>query len=228
MWEELEIYHQLDKKEIPKAFKFFGQLILENLKDSDYKIVSTTSTIKLFKEKNNLEFSVFLLRTKGDNYIQVNTCIKPIDYIHKHKFTMLNIVSLGQILNNFRRNSFPLTKEYQLLSIYLAKIIDTKVESYFNQFNNWQKIIENKSEIEPKHFGDNKYGLLIYAAIWTKDKKLLINYIDKYLESPVRIITQSEYLKPDQQEINENDFYKQIRALANEDKFLEIQELVKN
>ena len=117
MWEKLKVYHQLDTKDIPSTFRALGSIIAEGLSDSGFVLTSTSSTIKLFKEDNDLEFSVFLLREKGGYYFDVKTSIKPVHFHHKHKFTMTNIKTLGEVLDNYRRNRFPLTKEFELLVV---------------------------------------------------------------------------------------------------------------
>jgi len=227
MWEKLKVYHQLDTKDIPSTFIALGSIIAEGLSDAGFVLTSTSSTIKLFKEDNGLEFSVFLLREKGGYYFDVKTSIKPVHFHHKHRFTMTNIKPLGEILDNYRRNSFPLTKEYELLAAFLINAISTKVQAYFNEYNSWRKIMKNRKKIEPKSVGlDNKYDLLIYASIWTENRKRLLEYIDKKLERPVRQITQAEYLKPIKGEANEMDFYSKIKELAKRGDFSKIQKLI--
>lgn len=229
MWEELKAYHQLDKKDIPKTFKTFGKIVADGLSSYGFSATGTTSTVKIFKEINNLEFSIFLLRQKGGYNFDVKTSIKPVHFIHSHKFTMTNIKPLGEILDNHRCNSFPLTKEYDMLAEYLIKNIKTKVQNYFDQYDTWQKIMKNRKRIEPKDFGlDNKYDLLIYASIWMKERRKLIKYIDKKLEQPARSITQSEYLKASIEEVNEIEFYAEIKELAKKSDFIKIQGIITN
>ena len=48
----------------------------------------------------------------------------------------------------------------------------------------------------------------------TKKKDLLNQYLDKKISRPVMGITQSEYLKPDTQEIDENLFLDRLKSLA--------------
>ncbi len=87
--------------------------------------------------------------------------------------------------------------------------------------------MKNRKKIEPKSVGiDNKYDLLIYASIWTENRKRLLEYIDKKLERPVRQITQAEYLKPIKGEANEMEFYSKIKELAKRGDFSKIQKLI--
>jgi hypothetical protein len=128
---------------------------------------------------------------------------------------MLNIVSLGDIMSNYRRTFYPLTQEWNDLAVYLATIIKTEIEDYFQTYNSYDKIINKREEIELKNFGlDNKYELLIYAAIKTKKKDLLNLYLDKKISRPVMGITQSERLKPESQEIDERSFLQCIKSFA--------------
>lgn len=221
MWEELKVYKQLDKADINPTFKKFGSNLV--LLIDGYSIDQTTSLIKLSRQVNQLEQSVFIEKDKGSYNLKVRTSIKPIDFYRRHKFTMLNIVPLGDIMNNHRRTSYPLTQEWNDLSVYLATRIKTDVENYFQKYNSYDKIIDRRKEVEPKDFGlDNKYELLIYAAIKTKKKDLLIQYLDKKMNRPVMGITQSEYLKPDSQEIDEQSFLQRIKSFALTGDFLSI------
>jgi hypothetical protein len=213
MWEELKVYKQLDKADINQTFKKFGNTLVSLI--DDYSIDQTTSLIKLSRQVNQLEQAVFIEKDKGSCNLKVRTSIKPVDFYRQHKFTMLNIVPLGDIMNNHRRTSYPLTKECNDLAIYLATRIKTEVEQYFQKYNSYDKIIDRRKDIEPRDFGlDNKYELLIYAAIKTKKKDLLNQYLDKKISRPVMGITQSEYLKPGNQEIDEKTFLERLKSFA--------------
>lgn len=140
---------------------------------NDYSIDQAASLIKLSRQVHQLEQTVSIEKDKGSYYLKVRTSIKPVDFYRRHRFTMLNIVSLGDIMNNHRRTSYPLTQEWNDLAIYLEIRIKTDVENYFQTYNSYDKIIERRKEIESKSFGlDNKYELLIYAAIKTKKRPL--------------------------------------------------------
>ena len=213
MWEELKVYKQLDKADINPTFIKFGSN-LTSLIDG-YSIDQTASLIKLSRQVNQLEQAIFIEKEKGSYNLKVRTSIKPVDFYRRHKFTMLNIVPLGDIMNNHRRTSYPLTKEWNDLAFYLATRIKIEIENYFQKYNSYDKIIDNRKEVEPKNFGlDNKYELLIYAAIRTKKKELLNQYLDKKISRPVMGITQSEYLKSDNQEIDEKAFLDRLKSLA--------------
>ena len=213
MLEELKVYKQLDKADINPTFKKFGSNLV--LLIDGYSIIQTASIIKLSRQVNQLEQSVFIEKDKGSYNLSVKTSIKPVDFYRRHKFTMINIVPLGDIMNNHRRTSFPLTQEWNDLAIYLAIRIKIEIENYFQKYNSYVKIIDKRKEVEPKNFGlDNKYELLIYAAIRTKNKELLNQYIDKKINRPVMGITQSEYLKPDNQEIDEKSFLARLKSFA--------------
>jgi len=213
MWEELKVYKQLDKAEINPTFKKFGATLLSLT--NGFKLDQTASIIKLSREVNQLEQAIFIEKDKGTYNFKVRTSIKPVDFYRKHKYTMLNIVPLGDILNNHRRTSFPLTQEWNDLAVYLATRIKTEIEKYFEIYGSYDKIIAKRKEIEPKNFGlDNKYELLIYAAIRTKNKELLNQYLDKKMSRPVMGITQSEYLKPDSNEIDESVFLQSVKSFA--------------
>ncbi|MFN8250771.1 MAG: hypothetical protein U0V75_02725 [Ferruginibacter sp.] len=221
MWEDLKVYRQLDKADINPTFKKFGNTLISLI--DDYSIDQTTSLIKLSRQLNQLEQAIFIEKDKGSYNLKVKTSIKPVDFYRRHKFTMLNIVALGDIMNNQRRTSYPLTHEWNDLAIYLATRIKTDVENYFQKYNSYDKIIDRRKEVEPKDFGlDNKYELLIYAAIKTKKKDLLNQYLDKKMSRPVMGITQSEYLKPDSQEIDEQSFLKRLKSFALTGDFLSI------
>jgi hypothetical protein len=222
MWEELKVYRQLDKAEINPTFKKFGSTLLSLT--NGFKLDQTASIIKLSREVNQLEQAIFMEKDKGSYNLKVRTSIKPVDFYRKHKFTMLNTVPLGDILNNHRRTSFPLTQEWNDLAIYLAARIKIEIESYFETFSSYDKIIAKRKEVEPKDFGlDNKYELLIYAAIRTKNKELLNQYLDKKMNRPVMGITQSEYLKPESNEIDEKSFLQRIKSFAMTGDFTSIE-----
>ncbi|MBE9462191.1 hypothetical protein ACFP1I_13210 [Dyadobacter subterraneus] len=227
MWEELKVYQQLDKKEINASFKKFGLKILSELED--YKIDQTSSMIKLYRNVNQLEQAVFIEKLTGSYNLKVLTCIKPADLYLHHKFTMINIVSLGDIMTNHRRTSYPLTQEWQDLATFIADRIKIEIENYFSKYDSFDKIISNRKDIEPKNSGlDNKYELLIYAAIRTKNKTLLDFYIDKKLSRPVMQISKSEYLKPENRQIDEVEFLSKIKKLAYENDFDGIEALITN
>jgi hypothetical protein len=222
MWEELKVYKQLHKADINPTFKKFGSILVSLI--DGYSIDGTTSLIKLSRQVNQLEQAVFIEKDKGSYNLKVRTSIKPVDFYRRHKFTMLNIVPLGDIMNNHRRTSYPLTQEWNDLAVYLATRIETEVELYFQRYNSYDKIIDRRKEVEPKDFGlDNKYELLIYAAIKTKKKDLLNQYLDKKISRPVMGITQSEYLKPDSKEIDEKIFLDRIKSFALTGDFVNIE-----
>lgn len=222
MWEDLKVYKSLDKKEVATVFKKFGNALLEQI--SGYSINQTASVIKIYRVVNQLEQAVFIEKGRGVTDLKVATSIKPIDFYMKHRFTMLNIVPLGEIMNNHRRTSFPLTQEWNDLAIYLATRIETDIENYFRQYDSYEKIIENRKDIEPKGYKlSNKYELLIYAAIKTKQKNLLLEYLDEKIKCPVMRITQSEYSKSDNQQFNELDFLEHIKKFAEKDDFERIE-----
>jgi len=222
MWEELKVYKQLDKADINSTFKKFGSTLVSFI--DGYSIDQTASLIKLSRQVNQLEQAVFIEKDKGSYNLKVRTSIKPVDFYRRHKFTMLNIVPLGDIMNNHRRTSYPLTQEWNDLAIYLATRIKTEIENYFQTYSSYDKIIDKRKEVEPKNFGlDNKYELLIYAAIRTKKKELLNQYLDKKISRPVMGITQSEYLKADNKEIDEKFFLDRLKSLALTGDFINIE-----
>jgi len=223
MWEDLKSYKLLDKKDINSTFKQFGKVLLSHV--NGYAIEQTNSLIKLSRQINHLEQSIFIEKQAGSYELKVRTCIKPIDFYRKHQFTMINIVPLGDILNNYRRTFYPLSKEWNDLALFIATRIKNEIESHFQKYDTYDKIIERRQGIEPNDSGsDNKYELLIYAAIRTKNKSLLISYLDKKISTPVMQITQSELLKPDPLEINESDFLKRIKTFAEEGDFASIED----
>lgn len=222
MWEDLKVYKQLDKKEINLTFKKFGNAILAEL--DNYEINQTSSLIKLSRQVNELEQSIIIQKGAGSYQLKVHICIKPIDFYKRHKFTMVNMVPLGDIMNNYRRTSYPLTQEWNDLAVFLAVKIKSEIEQHFQKYNSYEKIIDRRKEIEPKDFAiDNKYELLIYAAIRTRNKSLLLEYLDKKISRPGMLVSQSEYLKPDDQEINEVDFLQRIKTLAQNGDFITIE-----
>jgi len=214
MWEQLKVYRQLDKKEINPTFKKFGKEILTYLKN--YSIDQTSSIIKLYKVHNGLEQAVFIEKTVGSYNLKVSVCIKPIDFYVKHRFTMLAITPLGEIMNSYRRSHYPLTQEWRDLAFYLVERIKNEIEQFFQRYDSFEKIISHRLDIEPKALEwHNKYELLIYAAIKTRNTTLLNFYINKKLTGFTGlIITHSEYLKPDPKQINEIDFLNKIKLLG--------------
>ena len=227
MWQDLKVYQQLDKKDINFTFKKFGIEILSKL--DNYLIEQTSSMIKLFRNVNKLEQSVFIEKATGSYDLKVWVCIKPIDFYLRHKFTMINIVPLGDIMNNHRRTSYPLTQEWQELAIYISHRIKEEIENHFNKYNSYAKIIDNRKSIEGTNIGlDNTYELLIYAAIKTKNKELIDFYINKKLVRPVMRISKSEYLKPTNQQVDEVDFLTKIKKLARENDFDSIETQIHN
>lgn len=213
MWEELKVYKQLEKADINPAFKKFGSTLVSHI--DGYSIDQTVSLIKLCRHVNQLEQAVFIEKDRGSYNIKVSTSIKPVDFYRKHKFTMLNIVPLGDIMNNHRRTSYPLTQEWNELAIYLATRINTYVENYFQLYNSYDNIIDRRKVVESNDFTlNNKYELLIYAAIRTKKKDLLIQYLDKKISQPSMRITQSEYLKTGNQDLDEKCFLDRLKSFA--------------
>jgi len=226
MWENLKVYKQLDKKDINSTFKKFGKAITANL-DNLYKIEQTTSLVKLSRQVNQLEQSIFIEKRTGGYDLKIQTCIKPIDFYKKHKFTMVNIVPLGDIMNNYRRTFYPLTQEWDQLAIYLSERIKNEIELYFQKYSTYEKIIDKKNEIEPKDFGlSNKFELLIYAAIRTKNKSLLLHYLDMKMSQPSMEVSYSEYLKPDSSEINEADFLQRLKTYVLKMKLQQLARLI--
>jgi hypothetical protein len=138
---------------------------------------------------------------------------------------MLNIVPLGDIMDNYRKTNYPLTQEWNDLAVYLATKIKTEVEHYFQKYNSYDKIIDKRKDIESKDLElNNKYELLIYAAIKTKKKDLLNQYLDKKISQPMPMtITYSEYLKPSKQEIDEKSFLARLKSFALTGDFINIE-----
>ena len=132
MWEDLKVYKQLDKADINPTFKKFGNTLISLL--DGYSIDQTASLIKLFRQVNQLEQAVFIEKDKGSYNLKVKTSIKPVDFYRGHKFTMLNIVPLGDIMNNHRRTSYPLTQEWNDLALYLATRIKTEIEHNIQKY----------------------------------------------------------------------------------------------
>jgi len=227
MWEQLTVYRPLDKKEINTAFKKFGQELTNQL--TDFTVDQTNSVIKIYRLRNNLEQCVFIEKHISPDKLQVRVCIKPTDFYKTHKFTMVNIVPLGDIVGQYRKSFYPLTEEWFDLATYLSERIKNDVEKYFTKFDSYDKIIKLRREIEPKDGGlDNKYELLIFAAIKTRNSELLIVYIDKKLERPTMQITKAEYLKADKDEINEIEFLSKVKELGQQNKFDDIEEMLKS
>ncbi len=108
-----------------------------------------------------------------------------------------------------------MTQEWLELADYLVRRVENEMESYFKEFDTFDKIIKQRTKIEPRDFGlNNKYELLIYAAIKTGNSKLLSQYIDKKLERPTMNISKAEYLKPEKDEISEVEFLTKIKELG--------------
>jgi len=225
MWEQLKVYHSLDKKEINSTFKKFGFFLHSKL--DGYSVELTTSIIKLYRIKDQFEQGIFIQKTRSTN-LEVTICIKPIDFYKRHKFTLINPVKLGDILNNYRRTSFPLTQEWTLLAEYLFDKINNKVEDYFKKYDTYEKIILKRKDIEPKERAilTNKYELLIYAAVKTHNKELLKSYLDLKMKNPAMLITKSEYLKPDVNEIDEEEFLNTINSFASNSNFEDIEKML--
>ncbi|MBS1613965.1 MAG: hypothetical protein JST49_14170 [Bacteroidetes bacterium] len=222
MWEELIVYRQLDKKDINPTFKKFGKLL--NTLVEDYSIEQTYSVLKLYRYVNELEQAIFIEKRAGTYDLTVRTTIKPLNFYRHHKFTMVNIVPLGNIMNNYRRSFYPLTQEWSDLADFLARKIKGEIEHYFEQYNSYDKIIKRRKDIEPKDFAyESKYDLLIYAAAKTKEKSLLINYIDKWLNEPIRRVNQVEYLNPSSNPADTAIILKRIKALAQVGNFTAIE-----
>lgn len=218
MWEDLKVYKQLEKKDINPTFKKFGNTLLSLI--DGYSINQASSIIKISRQINELEQAVFIEKDAGSYWFSVNTSIKPVDFYRRHKFTMVNIFSLGDIMNNHRRTSYPLTQEWNDLAVFLAKRISSDIEQYFHNLNSYGKIIAKRNEIEAGgKVLDNRYALLIYAAIRTKNIGLLNQYLDKKLSSPVIQITRSEYLKPGDSEIDTTAFLQRIKLFAQSQDF---------
>jgi len=225
MWEKLTVYRPLDKKLVNQAFKDFGRELAKLL--PDYTIEQTSSVIKVYRFRNRLEQSIFIEKSKGGVDLQVRVCIKPEIFFKKHKFTMINIVPLGEILGMYRRSFYPLTEEWIDLAIYLSKRIQNEVERYFAKFDTYEKIIRQRKDIEPKNIDfENKYELLIYAAFKTFNIDSLMKYLDKKRESTAMQITHTEFLKSEENEIDQEVFFSKIKVLALEKKFKEIEELL--
>lgn len=227
MWEELEIYKKLDKAEINPTFKKLGTTLLSLT--NGFKLDQTSSIIKLSREVNHLEQAIFIEKDKGTNNLNVKTSLKPVDFYRKHKYTMVNIVPLGDILNNYRRTFYPLTQEWNELAVYLATRIQTEINKYFETYGTYEKIITRRKEVEPKDFGlHNKYELLIYASIRTKNQALLIQYLDKKMSNPAARISLNEYLKPENNEMDEMAFLQNIKTLALTGDFQSIEKEIAN
>ena len=223
MWEALKVYKQLDKKQINPTFKKLGPAILTEL--CQYKIEQTHSVIKLFREVNQLEQSVFIEKGRGDYWLDVSTCIKPVDFYRRHKFTMVNVVPLGDIMNNHRRTSYPLTEEWKELAVFLAARIKNEIEQYFERHDTYEKIMAARENIESQaHPLNNKYELLIFAAIRTNNKSLLLKYLDKKISSPVYGITHSEFLKSGDRAIDGETLLQRIKTLAEMGDFASIEQ----
>lgn len=224
-WEQLKVYHSLDKKNINPTFKKFGNIFKTKL--NGYSVEQTGSMLKISKICNELEQAIFIEKSLG-NSLEVIICLKPVDFYKPHKFTMIFPVALGDILNNHRRNYFPLTKEWEILADYLMERINNEIEDHFEKYNSYRKIIQNRAEIEPeeKRILSNRYELLIYAAIKTQNKDLLERYLDYKIKNSAMRISKSEFLKPHPKEINEEEFLNSISNLVKENDFKKIEKLL--
>lgn len=226
MWEDLKVYRPLDKKDIISTFKKFGVELKKRL--TDYTVEQTNSIVKVSRLRNGIEQGIFIEKHIGPADLQVRVSLKPVDFYKRHKFTMINIVPLGDIMGQYRRTFYPLTQEWLELSDYLIRRIKTEIESYFNELDTFDKIIKKRTQIEPKDFGvNNKYELLIYAAIKTGNSKLLSEYIDRKLERPTMQISKAEFLKPGVDDIDEVGLLTRIKELGQQNKFEDIEELLK-
>jgi hypothetical protein len=226
MWEELKVYRPLDKKDINSIFKKFGQEVKKRL--TDHSLEQTNSIIKIYRLRNNIEQGIFIEKHVKPDNLQVRVSLKPVDFYKKHKFTMVNIIALGDIMGQYRKSFYPLTEEWQDLAIYLSERIKNEIEKYFDKYDTYEKIIRQRAEIEKKDLGLNNNELLIYAAIKTGNFDLLEKYIDKKLQMPTMQITRAEFLKPDKNEINEVEFLNKIRDFGKQRKLQEIDDLIKS
>ena len=224
-WEQLKVYHSLDKKDISPTFKKFGDIFKAKL--NGYSVEQTGSMLKVSKICNQLEQAIFIEKSLG-NSLEVIVCIKPVDFYKLHKFTMIFPIGLGEILNNHRRTHFPLTKEWEILADYLIERINNEIGAHFEKYNSYSKIIQNRFEIEPeeKRILSNRYELLIYAAIKVRNKDLLERYLKYKIENSAMRISKSEYLKPHPKEINEDEFLNTILKLTKDNDFEKIDKLL--
>lgn len=212
MWEQLKVYKQLDKKDINPSFKKFGLAVLSHIEG--YSIDQTNTLIKIFRVRNQIEQSIFIEKSAGSYDMKVRVCMKPVDFYKRHRFAMVNITLLGEIMNNYRRSSYPLTKEWEYLAYYLAERIKNEINIFLAKYDTYEKIINHRRDIEADDaMATNKYGLLIYAAIRTKNQALLISYIDSKLKTST-VVSLTEYLKPSPNEIDEADFLSRLKILA--------------
>jgi hypothetical protein len=214
MWEDHKVYKPLNKKDYNPVFKQFGATLISYL--NGYSMTRTNSMIKLSKQVNQLELAVFIEKRTGGYWLEVKTAIKPVDFYRQHKFTMLNIVELGTIMKNSRRTSYPMTQEWKDLVVYIAARINIDIELYFELYNSYEKIVERRTNIEPgnNNFPTNRYELLIYAAIRTRNKELLNQYLVRKLNFPMFTISSTEYLKPDKHEVDELALLRRIQLFA--------------
>jgi hypothetical protein len=226
MWEDLKVYRPLNKKDISPTFKKLGLELQRRL--TDFTVEQTNSIIKISRLRNGIEQGIFIEKHIGPADLQVRVSLKPIDFYKRHRFTMLNIVRLGDIMGQYRRTFYPVTQEWLELADYLKRRVENEMESYFKEFDTFDKIIKQRTKIEPRDFGlNNKYELLIYAAIKTGNSKLLSQYIDKKLERPTMHISKAEYLKPKKDEISEVEFLTKIKELGQLNRFEDIGEMLK-
>lgn len=100
MWEDLKVYRRLDKKDINPTFKKLGLELKKRL--TDYTVEQTNSIIKISRQLNEIEQGIFIEKHIGPADLQVRVSLKPVDFYKRHKFTMLNIVPLGDIIDLFR------------------------------------------------------------------------------------------------------------------------------
>lgn len=110
-----------------------------------------------------------------------------------------------------------------MLTVYLANIIKTEIEAYFQKFDSFEKIIDRRDDIDARDLRfNNSYELLIYASLRTKEQSLLNLYLEKKLSRPVTIITHSECLEPGK-EIDETAFLSSLKLLAKNGDFAGIE-----
>jgi hypothetical protein len=212
MWEELKVYRQLEKTQINPTFKKLGTTMQAQLKG--YSLEKTGTCIKLYRLQNGLEQAIFIEKSTGTYDLNVSICIKPFDFYLRHKFTKSYVVPLGDIMGNHRRSSYPLTQEWMELSVFLVTRINNEISKHFERYDSYEKIITQREEIEDKPRFNESLGLLIYAAIKTKQELLLDYYLDKKKSSLPRPITYSEFVKPDAHEIDEVAFLNRIKVLG--------------
>lgn len=192
-----------------------------------YTITQTSTMIKLSRQVNQLEQGIFIEKDAGI-YMKVLVCIKPGDFHEKHKFTMVNIVPLGVIMGNRRRDSFPLTQEWQDLAVYLSQRVKLEINNYFQQFDTYEKIMAQRAAIAPlPGHTDGKNDLLVYAAIKTRQTVLLNYYLDALLSDPMgRRISYAEYVTLKKNPHNIMDFWHLIQPFAQAGDFDSIERTI--